>query len=85
MAAHAQPHNRHLGYLGVEHHAIGADLRSRSLDAGQGFGRVPLGHGKGEVRKAIGAGILDDHVHHDVVIGDWAEELSCQTGSVWYA
>ena len=82
MTAHAQADDRHFGHLGVEGHAAGADLLGRGLHPRQGFLRVPPGHGEGEVGKPVGTGILDNHIHHDVIPGDRPEQFGREAGPV---
>ncbi len=74
MGAHPATHDRNLGDLIFMAHAVSPDFAGDGLDQVDGPLEVGARHGEGHVGAAVGAGVLDNHVHDYSSGGDRAED-----------
>ena len=85
VAAHPDADDRDLGHAVVGHDALGADLRG---DAGEhALGALPVAarQREGDVRQAVAADVLHDHVDDDVLAAERAEHLRGDARAVGHA
>src|SRR6516164_11071726 len=73
MGSHTYAHDRYFRNLVLVAHAGRTDLDTDALHQLQGAGQIVAVDGEGQVGAAIGAGVLNDHIHHDVGRGDRTE------------
>ena len=82
MRAHSDAHHGDFGNVGVDPDALGMHGQQGFFDDAERLFVIGLGHGEGQIRRAIFAGILYDHVDNDVRVRDGAKNLRRQPGLI---
>ncbi len=82
VGAHPATDNRNLGHLIVIPYAAGSDLARDRLDQFEGALEVGTRDREGHIGAAVGAGVLDNHVHDYSAGGDRTENPGRQPGTV---